>query len=232
MLFMKNAIYTYLQRCPPALEFFKQLERAGNIYLIGGVLREFRDHGKIINLRDIDIIVDISHADLWENLLDTYHFKTNRFGGYKLQCQSLLVDTWKIEETWAFRNNIIRCTASDYVMRLPETVFLNVDSIIYDWTAEKWYDAIYQKAMQSNVLDVVLAENPQLLLNIIRAFVLKDRYHMQFSDKLKCIILDALEDDRSLSDFTKKLYMEQIRRYKSEILPRDYIYNELKLLIP
>ena len=227
---MKNAIYTYLRKCPPALEFFQQLERAGNIYLIGGVLREFRDHKKIVNLRDIDIIVDISNIRLWENLLDTYLFKINRFGGYKLQCQDLLVDTWRIEETWAFRSNIIHCKASDYVNRLPETVFLNIDSIIYDWSTEKWYDAIYQKAMESKILDVVLAENPQLFLNIVRAFVLKERYNMQFSAELKHIILDALQDPCYLDGFTQKLYLEQIRRYKSEILSRDYIYNELKLL--
>ncbi len=30
----------------------------GNLYLIGGVLREYRDNDGIINLRDIDLISD------------------------------------------------------------------------------------------------------------------------------------------------------------------------------
>lgn len=120
---MKHAIYKYLQKCPPALEFFRQLEQAGNIYLIGGILREFRDHNGIANLRDIDIIVSINNAELWKIILNKYYFQENRFGGYKLQCQDLLVDTWKIEETWAFRNNIVCCKACDYVKSLPNTVF-------------------------------------------------------------------------------------------------------------
>lgn len=108
---------------------------------------------------------------------------------------------------------------------------MNIDSIIYDWSEEKWYDAIYQKAMESKILDVVLAENPQLHLNIIRTFVLKNRYHMQLSDKLKQIILDELWKIGSLTDFTQKLYIEQTRRYNTEILSKDHIFSELMLLV-
>ncbi len=45
------------------------MEEIGNIYLIGGVLREFKDNNKIINLRDIDIIIDIKNSVCLEKIL-------------------------------------------------------------------------------------------------------------------------------------------------------------------
>ena len=56
---MKNSIRNYLRDHPPAAEIFKKIELAGDVILIGGILREFLDHNKIQNLRDIDIIVDV-----------------------------------------------------------------------------------------------------------------------------------------------------------------------------
>lgn len=227
---MKNAIYTYLRKCPPSLELFEQLERVGNLYLIGGVLREFRDYHKIHSLRDIDIIVEINDRQLWEKTLRDFAFRTNRFGGNKLICHDLLVDAWALEETWAFRNHIVECEPKDYVTFLPSTVFLNIDSIIYDWNNEIWYDEIYQEAMQTRILDVVLEKNPQLLLNIVRAFVLKNRYQMQFSSKLKEIIFKQYENARNFSLFCDELFAEQVRRYNKPVLSKADLLNELNAL--
>lgn len=224
---MKDSIYSYLSKCPPALEFFKYLENVGDIYLIGGVLREFRDYGKIINLRDVDIVVNIKNDSLWNDLLEKYEFRINRFGGYKLYCKDLLVDTWKIEETWAFRNNIIKCNEKEYVKYLPETVFLNIDSIVYDWKQQIWYDNLYKKAMNTKILDVVLSKNPELILNIVRAFILKERYNMEFSEQLKKIIKNQCNKFENLYDFSHIIYSEQIRRYKKEILNIDNIKKQL-----
>ena len=130
---MKNAILAYLEQCPPALELFHRLTSAGHVYLIGGVLREYLDHQCIESLRDIDIVIDVQNTDLWRNILRDYSFGVNRFGGNKLICSGLLLDVWPIETTWAFRNGIIQCAPKDYINKLPQTVFLNIDSVIYDW---------------------------------------------------------------------------------------------------
>lgn len=224
---MKNEIYSYLKKYPLASEFFCHLENIGDIYLIGGVLREFRDYERIINLRDIDIIINIKNSILWNDLIDKYPFKINRFGGYKLYFKNLLVDVWKIEQTWAFRNNIIKCNSDEYVKYLNKTVFLNIDSIIYDWKREVWYDELYKNAMETKTIDVVLKENPELLLNIVRSLVLKDRYNMNFSDTLKDIIKNQYYEFEDLYSFINILYNEQIRRYKKEILSIDKIKEQL-----
>lgn len=53
-----KCIENYLNYHPPAEQLFKELYEIGEIYLIGGVLREFLDAGDIKNLRDIDIVIN------------------------------------------------------------------------------------------------------------------------------------------------------------------------------
>lgn len=224
---MKNEIYRYLRNHPPALEMFKKLENAGNIYLIGGVLREFLDHRRIMNLRDIDIIIDVKNDLLWKNILNQYMKRRNRFGGYKLESCGLVIDIWAIEDTWAYRSGTIQCNPQDYFSLLPETVFLNLDSIVYDWDKSVWLNKRYEDAMRTKVLDVVLANNPQLQLNIMRALVLKNRYKMTFSNELKCIICDEAKNFTTESLFCQKLFDEQMHRYNEEILSREEIQNEI-----
>lgn len=228
---MKNAIFAYLKAHPPALELFNRLAQSGNIYLIGGVLREFLDHGTISNLRDIDIIVDIRNRDLWNETLTKYALRCNRFGGYKLVCDGLLIDTWPVEQTWAFREKIINCSPNEYISMLPETVFLNIDGIIYDWTQEKWEDTKYRQALASKTLDVVLAPNPQVLLNIVRTFVLKHRYSLCLSSELKRIIREEFDKSGNIDCFVDSLMVEQNRRYQSEIISKASFLLELNNII-
>ena len=74
------------------------------------------------------------------------------------------------------------------------------------------------------VIDVVLEENPQILLNIVRAFILKKRYTMSFSDKLMSII----NDTRALNkDFIGSLMQIQKKRYKEIIIEQREIEDIL-----
>lgn len=216
-----------MENHPPALELFKKLEDVGNLYLIGGVLREFLDHKKIIHLRDIDIVVEVNNYSLWENFLCHYMKCHNRFGGYKLECCGLIIDIWAIEETWAYRSGIIQCAPQEYFKFLPETVFLNIDSIVYDWDKNIWLNEKYKEAMRTRVLDVVLADNPHLQLNIIRALVLKKRYNMDLSNNLERIICNETKNFASISQFCEKLFEEQVRRYNEAILTKAEIQEEI-----
>lgn len=228
---MKNAIYAYLEKHPPAFELFQLLEQIGDIYLIGGVLREFLDHATISELRDIDVIINIKYRDLWAIMLNKYKLRSNRFGGHKLVCAGLLIDAWPIEQTWAFREKIVKCSPDQYVSMLPETVFLNIDGIIYNWEEEKWYDTKYRQALATKTLDVVLPQNPQILLNIVRSLVLKQRYDMNLSHALEKIIYEEFKKFRSMDQFIESLMSEQIRRYGKEVFPKEKMLLELDNII-
>lgn len=222
---LETIIIDYLENYPPSLELFQRLKQAGNLYLIGGVLREYRDKGAIQDLRDIDIIIDISRRSIWEGILETYRPKRNNFGGYKLVCSALIVDIWPLEETWAYREGYVVCRPEEYVQSLPETVFLSLDAIVYDFNGDIWYDEKYLDAMNRRVIDVVLEKNPRILLNILRAMVLKKRYGMRFSDGLRKILREQMEQE---SDLAGKLLEIQEKRYRKEILSGEEIEKELE----
>lgn len=224
---LDTIIFNYLENYPPSLELFRKLKHAGNLYLIGGVLREYRDRGELRDLRDIDIIIDIRERSRWEEILETHRPKKNSFGGYKLVCSALIVDIWPLEETWAYREGYVVCKPEEYAMNLPKTVFLNLDAIIYDFNKDIWYDEKYLDAMNSRVIDVVLEKNPWILLNIVRAMVLKKRYGMSFSDGLRKIIREQMNLEK---DFTGRLLEIQEERYKKVILSGEEIEKELEEL--
>ena len=151
---LNQEIYSYLLQYPPALEMYDMLEKTGNIYLIGGILREYKDKGEIQKIRDIDIIIEVTVESYWQELLKKYQPNKNKFGGYKLSCSGLIVDIWELKETWAYRNKLIPCNSTDYLKKLPDTVFLNIDAIIYDLKRNIWYDEKYQQAMQSKIIGI------------------------------------------------------------------------------
>ena len=150
------------------------------------------------------------------------------FDGYKFYCTGFLVDVWEVENTWAYRENIIVFDKLNYLRTLPETVFLNMDSIIYDMKNDIWYDEIYQEAKRSGILDVVLEDNPHLDLNILRAMILKRRYKMSYSNKLKQIIKREVEMDNT---FIKDMLRIQEERYHDTILSEEIMKAELDAII-
>lgn len=229
---MEKVLKEYLTKHHPARILFERLGELGCIYLIGGVLREIKDNGKILFLRDIDIVLDTEKEKEYELLLSEYKPENNRFGGYKIQCHDLIVDVWLLRQTWAYSANIIECDRKDYSIMLPKTVFLNMDSIVYDMKNGKWYDDKYQEAMKTKVLDVVLEDNPFLELNIVRSLVIGKRYEMIFSVKLKELIRNYVNSYSGReNDAALKLYEVQNMRYKKEILSKIEFIETLKEII-
>ncbi len=219
---IRQQIYTYLQEYPPSMELFQQLEKTGDLYLIGGVLREYRDYGELRKLRDIDIIINIKSMDNWNALLQKYVHSRNKFDGYKIICSNLIIDIWSISECWAYKECIIKCEPDKYVENLPKTVFLNMDSIIYDMRNDRWFDEIYQEAKANGILDVVLEDNPHLELNILRAIILKERYQMSFSEKLIGIVKKY-----DIDELYRNLILIQEKRYKEIVVSPKVIKDIL-----
>ena len=221
---MKTLIYNYLKQCPPAHELFRSIETMGHVYLIGGVLREYKDYNDLHCLRDIDVVLDTKDRESYKKFILPYHPQENSFGGYKINCKDLVFDIWLLQDTWAYREKILDCTPEQYAANLPQTVFLNIDGIVYDWSNDLWYDDIYQDAMKSKILDIVLPQNPQVPLNIIRAMILRRRYQMQYSTSIRNVMNDYIQ---KTENFAAELYQIQINRYKHEVLNLYDIQDEL-----
>lgn len=222
---IKIEIEKYLEKYPPALELFKILLKTGEVYAVGGMLREFKDNGKIIDLRDADFSVHIKNREMWNALLEKIPYTRNNFGGYKFLCSGFIIDVWNVKETWAFRENIIEVEEGKYFEKLAQSVFLNVDAIVYDFINDRWNDMIYQQAMEKRELGVVLKSNPFVELNILRAMVLRKRYEMFYSNELK----DLIATHSVKNNFCNILIEMQKRRYKKYVLPEEDILHEIEL---
>lgn len=221
---LKEAIYQYLVKHPPTLRLFQGLEEAGDIYLIGGVLREFKDNGDILELRDIDLVIEIKDQKKWENTLSEFPYDKNCFDGYKWHCETLVIDVWPIDETWAYRSGRVVCEPEERVRCLGDTVFLSIDAIVYDLKKDIWYDNGYQETMRSGVLDIVLKDNPQVLLNLVRAMILRRRYALSYSEQLVQVFNRIKQREQ---DMISKLMYIQRGRYKKDILSEKEMLEEI-----
>ena len=69
---MEELLRDYLEKHYPARILFDQLQKMGNIYLIGGVLREIKDNGTIHYLRDIDMVLDVADENAYNRFINEH----------------------------------------------------------------------------------------------------------------------------------------------------------------
>ena len=60
-----------------------------------------------------------------------------------------------MKETWAFKEQKVLANEKNYFNKLPDTVFLNMDALVYDLKKDIWNDYLYKEAMKSRVLDIM-----------------------------------------------------------------------------
>lgn len=221
---LRIEIEEYLKKYPPALWLYEMLIQAGDVYVMGGLLREYKDKDKIVELRDADFTIDIKNRKVWDELLRRVPHKRNHFGGYKFLCSGFIIDIWDVKKTWAFEKQVIKVENNNYFEYLSKSVFLNLDAIIYDLTNDKWNDLIYQNAVKNGELEIVLRENPFKELNILRAMVLREKYNMRYSEELAKMILDCSAEDTFLKDIMEI----QEGRYGYIILSKEKIKQEVE----
>ena len=103
---------------------------------------------------------------------------------------------------------------------------MNVDSLVYDLSNDKWNDGIYRQAMLERKIDVVLENNPFIELNLLRAMILKRKYKMHYSEKLASLIC---EHYCSKQDFARELLETQSKRYGYSVLTQTDINHEIDI---
>ena len=68
---------------------------------------------------------------------------------------------------------------------------------------------------------------PQMELNLLRAMVLRKKYNMVYSQRLKDVFRKAMSYEMDYAELEKVLSREQIRRYKKEMLSEEEIKDEI-----
>lgn len=219
-----------VEQYPKAKNLIINLQKCGELLFFGGSVREYNQNKFKTIPRDFDIVIKKYYDNI--NIEDAFReipYKRNRFGGYKIKVDSLEFDIWELENTWAFKEKKIDCSERDYSLRLKDTVFLNIDSIVYNLSTDELYDDEYEKAMKNRILDIVLLDNPFLELNILRAIIFKRQYDMTFSNQLLEVLEQYVRDNEST--YLEKLYKIQIQHYSINKLDKETLKEQIDELL-
>lgn len=227
-----NNFYSIISKYENIVELFKNLNSNGELYIFGGAVRHYLDNGNFNTLpRDFDIIFKKkdSTVKLEKIITQYFKFKKNRFNGYKFQINNLKFDIWNIEDTWAFRENKVKYDSQNYISKLTETVFLNIDSLIFDLNNKKLYADNYKKIINTKELDIVLNENPFLELNLLRALILMDKYNLSPSRLLIDIFNSFVSKNNNYNNVFQNIFNKRYQKEKIEMYSR--IDNMIKTII-
>lgn len=221
--YVKNQLIYLLGKNSESLNFINDLIATGELLFFGGAIRDICLNPKNPPMpRDFDIAIKFKDYNKFENILNNYEFRKNRFGGYKFNIADIEFDVWDLENTWAFKNTDLQVSEEN----LAKSVFLSIDGIVYNFNRNKLYDEIFQNSLLAGKLDINLEKNPQIELNLLRAIVFKDKYQLSFSNKLKDLFKGYLEERPDI--LANQLYELQVVHYKFDYLSKEKIERELQ----
>lgn len=222
--------FSMINKSQKARNLLWDFEENSELILFGGTIRDYFDN-QFINLpRDIDIVLKDKNSIWIEKELNKFgiNYKRNKFGGFKAFIDEFTFDFWALKDTWAFKEHKIECS----VKNLPETVFLNIDGLVYNLTTQDLMKEFYDNGMKTRCIDIVFSDNPFPELNIMRAYNLKDKYTMEFSSKLQNYIQEWFQDQPSYINGLEKLKKIEQKRYGENKIYWEKEIDELKANVP
>ncbi len=168
------------------MPFFYEIFVYGTAYVVGGYFRDFINNKQS---RDIDIIVDIKN-DLLINIIknNRFNFKINRHGGVKITHNNLEIDIWSIENNWAFKNDLVKFNEDYKLNSIAKGCFYNYDALVINLHKFSYNLRYFKDFLESKKLNILQERsvyknlNPTTEANILRAFYLKDRFDISFTE--------------------------------------------------
>ena len=224
-ILIKN-LYSRLKSDKNSYNFIMKLMNCYDLYLFGGGVRDLLNNS-LEQVRDLDFVIKSKNNEeinLESYIPDNITFKKNRFNGYKIYFDNLIIDIWDIKNTWAFKSNLL----DDSVENLLDSVYLNIDSLLYYLNENKYInncDKTYKKIKQ---LDIILEKTPCEKLNLLRAIIYKNKYSLKISNNLKKRFYNYVyEDNESLINDFMVLQKEHYNHY---IYTKQELIKELSSL--
>ena len=220
-----NRLNSLLRTDNRIINFIETLSNIGELIFFGGSVRDlYLSNENKSSPRDYDIVINLKkNIAEFESFLESYEYKKNRFDGYKIKIGITEFDIWRIEKTWAFNNNLLENKEKNLI----KSVYLSVDGIAYNYNRKVLYDNVLKKTDNDKEINIVLKNNPQIELNLLRGLIFKQKYKYNLSYELKSEYRAFKEINRNLSDI---LYGLQYEHYKEEKLTLEQIEEELSMI--
>ncbi|NLK98934.1 hypothetical protein [Defluviitalea saccharophila] len=222
---IKNQLIYFLAKDNYTLKFIRELTNVGELLFFGGSIRDicfFRETPPMP--RDFDIAIKFKNKDYFNQIINDYKYKINRFGGYKFKISNIEFDVWDLENTWAFKNTDLSPSEEN----LAKSVYLTIDGIVYNFNKERLYDEIFRDSLSNRSLDIALEKNPQVELNLLRALIFKEKYNLSFSEKLKSVFKNYINHNSDC--LIENLYQLQYSHYQKIYFSKEKIEKELQYI--
>lgn len=138
--------------------FILSASKISDPIIFGGMLRDISLGGNRSFYSDIDIVLkNISEKD-FVHFISQFNPSKNIFGGARIHLNNWPLDIWRIEDTWAIKNNFV--TFNDE-KTLLKTTFFNWDSIIYNFKAKELsFSDKYFQDLENKTLEINFEPNP------------------------------------------------------------------------
>lgn len=180
----------------------------GTAYVVGGYFRDFLNNKES---RDIDIIVDVKDIKLIDIIKNIgCKYSQNRHKGIKIDLGETVVDLWSLENNWAFKNGLVKLNDNDKLRSIAKGCFFNYDSLVINLKDYKYNMEYFNDFLNNRELDILQKTNryknlnPTTEANIVRAFYIKEKCNIRFSNNLMKYIITrtiVLADKDGLSGF-------------------------------
>lgn len=179
------------------------------VCVIGGLVRDFARVGRDGFDSDVDLVVDAPQSDV-KTLAEKLSAEENVFGGFSAKIGRWKIDFWAMENTWAFRNNLIKVSSLEDVI---DCTFFDWDSVAYDLKNRCVIcSENYLEKIRSNILEINLLPNPSPLGNLLRAVRRLILWKARAGKDLTRFIEENLEE--SALEYIKK---KELELYKNPV---------------
>lgn len=231
---LKKQVSAYLEHPSPERSVLRSTldqitSKLPETAIFGGLLREF-SLGNVRNFSsDVDLVSHSTSKEI-QAAIGEFHPRRNRFGGFRFVVGKWQFDIWAFEETWAFREGLVR---GSELPDLFDTTFFNLDAALFHLGQKKVYcSKAYLAGLASRTLELNLSENPSPIGMVNRAMRLAMKKNLAIGPSLANYILKHSRTCRSLwvndsfvKDLNRHILSENSQPY--EFAPQQVILDEL-----
>ena len=189
---LRQRVSRFLNQSAPAQQVVERIrEREWSACFFGPFVRELLIAGPSpVRLRTIEVVVDCSTAELRDAFgpLIADSPKSSRL---QLNVGGALFEVWPLEQTWAYRQRLLECTG---FTSLPRTAFLNVEAVAVGLNPppkqpREVYEAGFYEAMETQILEINLEENPAPGKCVVRSLITAARLGYRIGSRLGAYIV-------------------------------------------
>lgn len=107
------------------------LANHNDVFIFSGIIRDFLT-GNFESVRDFDCVIKglpMRNVDFFDYLRDSVNYKLNSFGGLKIKRHNLVIDIWRLKDTWGIKEMKAKLNPNSLI----DSAFFNFSAIVYDF---------------------------------------------------------------------------------------------------